>query len=119
MASENFNTQFELDAKTIEAIRSQGANMSLETDVTYYLYIPNLRDAREAALSLKAAGYQPVVEEPLGDLGDGTVESRYGVVASIMEVPSLENVRKARRRFEELARKYHGEYDGWEAEVKK
>jgi hypothetical protein len=35
------------------------------------------------------------------------------------DVPSLENVRTARALFEGLARKYHGEYDGWEAAVQK
>lgn len=39
------------------------------------------------------------------------------VLAKDREVPNLENLRKDRARFEALARRFDGEYDGWDAAV--
>ncbi len=108
-----------MDQKTIAQLRKAGANLTKRTDVVHYLYIPVRQDADSAAQQAAAAGYRATVQPPLGRLPNGTVENRYSVVAHADVVPSLANVRKARAFFEALARRYGGEYDGWEAAVTK
>ena len=108
-----------MDRDAIAQLKSNGSDVTKPADVLHYLYIPSRRDADEAARGLVAAGYRAAVEAPLGMLPNGTMERRYSVKAHKTVVPSIENIRRARAVFEALARRYHGEYDGWEAAVVK
>ena len=105
------------DRLVIEQLRQAGADVSKRTNLIFYLYIPSRADAESAGSDLESAGYSVQVEDPLGKLTDGTSSLDYCVVASRTQVPSLENVSRARAEFERLARLYHGDYDGWEAAI--
>jgi Regulator of ribonuclease activity B len=107
------------DLVVIDALRKAGSNLSRRTEITYYLYVPAERDAREAAALLKKHNLAATVEKPLGVLEDGSVSDAWGVITVTNDVPSLETVRTAGALFEDLARKYDGQYDGWEAAVQK
>jgi Regulator of ribonuclease activity B len=106
------------DEAVLARLRARGSDLSKPTDVIFYLYIPSKTDATMAASILYHDGYTPEVEEPLGLLSDGTVELRYSVVAHFQEAPSLPNLRKNRELYSSLAKRFHGEYDGWEAQLK-
>lgn len=108
-----------MDQDVIAQLRNNGSDVTKPTDVVHYLYIPVRGDAQDAARRSGAAGYRAVVHEPLGQLPNGTFEKRYSVEARKTSVPSIENIRHARAFFEAVARRYHGEYDGWEAAVAK
>lgn len=105
------------DESVLNALRDKGSDLTKPTDIVYYLYIPSLRDARTAASTLRESKFSPKVENPLGQLPDGSYESRYSVVAHVEAVPSMENLRRLRSLCKGLARRYGGEYDGWEAAV--
>lgn len=105
------------DDALLAQLREHGSDLSKPTDVVFYLYIPGLEDAQAAAAQLKMHGYAPDVRAPLGKLPSGAYEARYSVVAHVEEAPSTENIKKARLLYSGLARRYHGEYDGWEAAV--
>jgi len=108
-----------MDQDVIAQLKRNGSDVTKPTDVLHYLYIPSRRDAGEASRRSAAAGYRAAVREPLGKLPNGTIEKRYSVEAHKTIVPSIENIRRARAFFEALARRYGGEYDGWEAAVTK
>jgi hypothetical protein len=107
------------DQQVLAQLRASGANLAKPTDIIHYLYIPSLENAKLIQHELDAHGYRAEVQEPLGTLPNGTVENRYSVVAHIDQVPSIENIRKARALFSALAKTYDGTYDGWEAAVVK
>jgi rhodanese-related sulfurtransferase len=104
--------------EVVEAqLKAQGSDTTKPTDVVFYLYIPRLRDARTAARLLTEDGYTVAVNDPLGRLPDGSYEWRYSVIAHVQEAPTSENISNARRLYAGLARRFNGEYDGWEAAV--
>jgi hypothetical protein len=105
------------DAALLAQLRAHGSDLTKRTDIVFYLYIPKFEDARAANAELQRNGYDPEVRQPLGKLPSGGYESRYAVVAHIQEVPTPENIQAARTLYEGLARRYNGEYDGWEAAV--
>lgn len=107
----------ENDRAVLDHLRESGSYLTKATDVVFYLYIAASKDARTAASILEQNGFVAEVQAPLGKLPDGSYESRYSIVAHIDEVPSLENIRTARILYEGLAKRYNGEYDGWEAAV--
>ena len=108
-----------MDRDVIAQLKSNGSDVTKPTDVLHYLYIPSRRDAEAVSRRSVAAGYRAAVEDPLGMLPNGTMEKRYSVKAHKTVVPSIENIRRARAFFEVLARRYGGEYDGWEAAIVK
>jgi regulator of RNase E activity RraB len=103
----------------IAELRKAGSDVSRPTNIRHYLYVPTQRQAKEAATTLRAHGYTVAVHEPLGKLSDGSVSKDWAVIAEVTGVPSLQTFRKSRPLFNQLAAKYHGNYDGWEAAVQK
>ena len=108
-----------MDQDVIAQLKNNGSDVTKPTDIEHFLYIPSRRDAEEASGRSIAAGYRAAVKEPLGKLPNGTTEKRYSVEAHATAVPSIENIRRARAFFEGLARRFGGEYDGWDAAVVK
>jgi hypothetical protein len=107
------------DQQVLEQLRAHGSDLTKPTDIINYLYIPRLADAKNLAEHLSRGGYAVEVREPLGRLPDGTTESRYSVVLHITEVPSIANIRRMRRLLNDIAQRFNGDYDGWEAQVQK
>ena len=86
--------------------------MSKPTDIVNYLYLPTEADARAAGADLTSAGYQVEVRP-------AATGATWLALARIDMVPSAGNIRLIRQRFEGLASRFGGEYDGWEAAVTK
>jgi hypothetical protein len=106
------------DRNALDAMRRNGADLSKPTRITFYLYVPKLTDAREAADALEQRGFSIVLERPLRTASNG-VQARtdWGVEASRTQKPTAANLRAARAMFNGLALRLHGTYDGWEAGV--
>jgi Regulator of ribonuclease activity B len=101
----------------LRELRKRGSNLSKATDIVFFLYIPSLRDARSSVQELDRDGLSAQYEQPLGRLSDGSFEKRYSVVAHARATPTIEHLRSYRSIFKNLARRFGGDYDGWEAAV--
>jgi len=105
------------DEAILRGLREHGSDLTKATDIINYLYIPSLADAQNIAEHLTRGGYQVELREPLGRLPNGEVESRYSVLIHVTDVPSIASIKKMRELMDSLAHRFHGEYDGWEAQV--
>jgi rhodanese-related sulfurtransferase len=105
-------SQGALDQLTLQQLAKAGGNLAMPTDVVNYLYLPSEQLAQAAAAELREAGYSVEVRP-------AATGSNWLALARIDLVPSPENIQLLRDRFEALAAKSGGEYDGWEAAVTK
>ena len=103
------------DQLALEQLKRLHSDLSKPTEIVHYLYVTKRENAFAAVEELKKAGFAAKCDEPLGRLPNGQIEHRWSVTARAEEVPSLENLRNDRVLFEKLARRFDGEYDGWEA----
>ena len=99
-----------LDRETLRQLAKAGGNLSLPTEIVNYLYVPDEASAKQAASELLAASYRVEVRP-------AAVRPSWLTLAKIDMVPSSDNIRMIRQRFEALASQLGGEYDGWEAAV--
>ncbi|HEY8864887.1 MAG TPA: ribonuclease E inhibitor RraB [Candidatus Dormibacteraeota bacterium] len=99
-----------LDQLTLQQLAKAGGNLEKPTDVVNYLYLPTEQVAQQAGTDLRQAGYSVEVRP-------AAKGSKWLALARIDLVPSDQNIQMLRERFEALAVKFEGEYDGWEAAV--
>jgi hypothetical protein len=99
-----------LDAATLKQLRIAGADLAKPTEVINYLYFPKEANAKQAGQELIRAGYR-TRSNPSDVTGD------YLVVAEVELVLTPENVATLRRTMEDIAARFKGDYDGWEAAV--
>ena len=99
-----------LDQLTLQQLAKAGGNLEKPTDVVNYLYLPTEQVAQQAGTDLRQAGYSVEVRP-------AAKGSKWLALARIDLVPSDQNIQMLRERFEALAVKCEGEYDGWEAAV--
>lgn len=107
------------DQAVLAQMKAAGDDLSKPTDIVFYLYIPSHADALASASTLRNEGFKSTVDFPLGKLSDGTTENRWSVISHLSAVPTLKTIHRAAATMTALARRYHGDYDGWEAEVEK
>jgi regulator of ribonuclease activity B len=101
-----------LDKLTLEQLAKAGGNLGMPTEVICYLYVPDETRARSAAAELEQAGYEVKVRTAASG-------PSWLALATITMTPSAENIGLLRGRFESLATRLGGEFDGWEAAVTK
>jgi Regulator of ribonuclease activity B len=99
-----------LDQQTLQQLAKAGGNLAMSTNIINYLYLPDEARARTAAAELEQAGYQVEVRRA----AQGPL---WLALAKIDMVPSPENIALLRDRFETLASRLGGDFDGWEAAV--
>ena len=107
------------DQAVLAQMKAGGDNLSKATDIVFFLYIPSGTDALASAAALRKVGFESAIHAPLGKVSDGTTEDRWSVVSHLTAVPTLKTIHHAAAIMTALARRYHGDYDGWEAEVEK
>jgi hypothetical protein len=99
-----------LDQQTLQQLAKAGGNLAVSTEVINYLYLPDEARALTAGGELEQAGYQVEVRK-------AAKGPSWLALAKINMVPSTENIAILRHRFETLATRLGGDYDGWEAAV--
>lgn len=99
-----------LDQQTLQELAKAGGNLTMSTEVINYLYLPDEARALTAAGELEQGGYHVDVRKAAKGPG-------WLALAKINMVPSSENIALLRDRFETLASRLGGDYDGWEAAV--
>jgi regulator of ribonuclease activity B len=104
--------QPDLDLQVLDQLKKAGADLSSIHDLEFYLYFPTEAAAREAANAVKDEGCEVKVRL-------GADDKNWLCYATKRMVPNHAELVRQRERFNEIARKGGGEYDGWETAVVK
>ncbi len=89
-----------------------GSDLTLAHDIEFLFYFPSRVSADEAATRLKADGYTVSIEETI-------TGARWVLLATRSMVPLLSEIQVLRSKFDELAAREGGVFDGWRAEAVK
>ena len=100
------------DRDILTALMCAGADLDEPRHVLHYTYFLTESAAYLAAADMSAAGWYVEVAGPEGGEDDWLVLGQH-----LSVVLTQENVHDARGFFEEIAQKYVGDYEGWEASV--
>ena len=100
------------DAKITEQLAKAGSNLSRPHKIEFRFYFPSAQFAERVSATLKADGFQVATQEVVRG-------HQYLVRATRTMVPLLPELQSLRSRFDELATREGGIYDGWSAEAVK
>lgn len=98
-----------------EALRS-GIDASPQ-EVRHYLYLPLVEDAHQVAQELGADGYAVDVRKSAGL--DQNSPNPWLALATTSVTLDEKHLEETRQRFEALALRYNGDYDGWEIALRR
>jgi regulator of RNase E activity RraB len=98
------------DQQVLDQLKMAGSDLSKPHNVEFFLYFPSENVAQRAADAIRAEVHAVRVRR-------GGDTSAWLCFASKQMVPRPEELVRLRNRFNEVARKYDGEYDGWGTEV--
>ncbi len=100
------------DAQVIEQLRNAGSDLSRPHNIAFRFYFPSGRFAERVTATLRGDGFQVSTQEVVQG-------HQYVVRANRLLVPLLSELQSLRSRFDELANRGGGIYEGWSAEVVK
>jgi hypothetical protein len=98
------------DAAVFNMVRRFGRNVSGKERVDFYLYFSVRSNAELAQKELLASGFSV-------ELSKSASDSTWLCLAAMEMNRKVENLVSMRMDLVELARKFHGEYDGWETQI--
>jgi regulator of RNase E activity RraB len=99
----------ERDLEILETLEEHGADLSEPREIRVNLYFPTEEAAEAAGEELTEVGYEVAAFEAAGE------EEPWAIRAARDLQIDRDNVTGFRRRFDELAERHGGEFDGWEA----
>jgi hypothetical protein len=94
----------------LDSLRDAGSDFSKIHPFDFYFYHEEKLGAQELCAELRDMGFEVTVRE-------GAVAGEYLCLASRSFVPSIEELSRLQKTFEDLTNRYGGEYDGWETIV--
>lgn len=97
------------DLLVIEALIKNGSDVTKEHQIDFFFDFAKFEQAAPVAQALDAEGYEVKMYEN----GDKS----FSIEAKSNMVPSITTMRNLTAKFESLAVKHGGVYDGWGAEV--
>jgi regulator of RNase E activity RraB len=100
------------DQQVLDQLSAAGSNLERPHPIEFFLYFPTEELANRAASEIKAEGFNVKVEL-------GADKSSWLCLATRQMTPRYEDLTRIRKRFDEIARKFQGEYDGWGTPVVK
>jgi hypothetical protein len=107
--SEEGETPEEHDLEILETLEEHGEDLSEPREIRIDLLFPTEEAAAAAEEELTELGYEVVGFEAAGE------EEQWALRATRDLRVDRDNVTGFRHRFEELAARHDGEFDGWEA----
>lgn len=107
MAQENMSP----DAKTLKALVDAGSDLAKPHVIDHWLYFRDETTARAAGQELTAAGFSV---EGINKESEG---ADWRLLARKTMVPRLADVERTSADLEDLAKRHHGDYDGWETQI--
>ena len=99
------------DELALAQLVNAGGDASSPTEIWFYVYFPTEAAARTAERELAPVGVHCEVRP-------AAKGSTWLVLARITALPTAANVEAESERFQALAERLGGEYDGWEAAVR-
>ena len=109
---DEFEGESEGDRRVLEHMRKAGADLSKETDVRWYVYLPERASAETFAEKARAGGWTVAVREG----ADGT---SWLALCSRAAVPAAETIRNMRKSLSAWGEGLEADVDGWEAAIQK
>lgn len=100
------------DAHVLEQLTRAGSNLTRPHKIEFRFYFPSGELAERVNAALRADGFQVSTQE----VAQG---NQYVVRATRSMVPLLSELQSLRAKFDEVATREGGIYDGWSAEVVK
>lgn len=97
------------DARVIEVLRQNGADVSKVHDIDFFLVFMRKADALATAEKISALGYEIV------GIGQPPATKRWEIHARRKMVPELQAMQATTRALQSLAEVRNGYYDGWGA----
>jgi hypothetical protein len=96
------------DAQIIDRLLKAGSDLTRAHEIEFLFFFPSRASADEAARRLKADGCTVSIDETI----TGT---RWVLLATRSMVPLLSEMQPLRSKFDELAAREGGVFDGWRA----
>lgn len=100
------------DQQVLDQLKDAGSNLNKPHPIEFFLYFPTEELANRAASEVKGEGFNVKVEL-------GADNSSWLCLATKQMIPENVELVRLRKRFDEIAQKFQGEYDGWGAGVVK
>jgi hypothetical protein len=110
------------DRRVLAALAAHGSDLTKPAHTIYFFYFKSIHAAKAAAGELERAGYKKlrVHPAPTKSLWKRLFGLRqFSCFAETHAVPSEAGVFATTDRMNALAKKFGGDYDGWEASVEK
>jgi hypothetical protein len=104
--------QVDLDQQVLDQLKKAGSDLSKPHNIDFFLYFPKEALANEAAKDIEADVDTVKVEL-------GADKQNWLCLGNKRIVPDHDKLVALRKRFNEVARKGNGLYDGWGTEVVK
>ena len=102
----------DLDQGVLDQLKKAGSDLSKPHNIEFFLYFPTEAAANEAAKAIGGLGCDVKVQLAAD-------KTNWLCFANRLMVPDSDTLVGLRSRFNEIARKGNGEYDGWGTEVVK
>jgi regulator of RNase E activity RraB len=102
----------DLDQQVLEQLKKAGSDLLKPHTIEFFFYFPNEKLANQAAQDIK-------VEVDDLEVELGADKKNWLCFATKRMVPKHDELVRLRKRFNQIARKYDGEYDGWGTLVEK
>ncbi|HKX30484.1 MAG TPA: ribonuclease E inhibitor RraB [Blastocatellia bacterium] len=100
------------DQQILDQLRAAGSNLNKPHAMEFYIYLPTRESAERVATEIESEGFQVEVKRaPQGAAWLCFVTRRM--------VPERAKIAAIGKRFNALARRFDGEYDGWLTSIEK
>jgi len=102
----------DLDQQVLDQLKKAGSDLSKPHNIEFFIYFPTEASANDAVKDIK-------VEVDNVKVQLGADKKNWLCFATKRMVPDHDKLVALRKRFNEIAHKGNGEYDGWGTEVVK
>ena len=102
----------EADGLALRQLATRGADLSKPRHVIHFLLFEDEANARTAEEEIGEGSWSTRIEPPTEALAEWSVR------VDGERIVRAETIAAFRAQFEEIAKRYSGEYDGWEASAK-
>jgi hypothetical protein len=102
----------DLDQQVLDQLKKAGSDLSKPHKIDFFIYFPSEASAKEGAKDIK-------LEVDDLKVRPGADGSNWLCFATKRMVPNHAELVRLRKKFNEITKKYDGEYDGWETETVK